>query len=155
FAANPTTPEKLRVEAVKMLGFWANPGRRDRVTGLTQDLGKRDDKVAVAALKESLGGIFSGPNAVRREAARSAVALGIKEVGPLLFEMASDTKRPAAVRVEMLQALEALKDARLEKATELALADGEPRVRAEGRRLLAQARPVEALASLNKALEGG
>jgi quinoprotein glucose dehydrogenase len=155
FAADAGAPEKLRAEAVKMLGIWANPGRRDRVSGLTQDLGKRDDKVAVEALKGSLGGIFSGPNSVRREAARAAVALGINEVGPLLFEMASDTKRPAAVRVEMLQALEALKDARLDKATELALADGEPRVRAEGRRLLAKSKPAEAMASLAKALQGG
>jgi quinoprotein glucose dehydrogenase len=155
FAANPDAPEKLRVEAVKMLGLWATPGRRDRVTGLTQDLGKRDDRAAVAALKGAFGGIFSGSNAVRGEAARTAAALGIKEVGPVLFEMASDNKRPAAVRVEMLQALEALKDARLEKATELALADGEPRVRAEGRRLLAKVRPAEALASLNKALQVG
>jgi quinoprotein glucose dehydrogenase len=155
FPANPDAPEKLRVEAVKMLGLWANPGRRDRVTGLTQDLGKRDDRAAVAALKDAFGGIFSGSNAVRREAARTGAALGIKEVGPVLFDMASDNKRPAALRVEMLQALEALKDARLEKATELALADGEPHVRAEGRRLLAKSKPAEALASLSKALQSG
>ena len=95
------------------------PGRRDRITGLTQDLGPRDEKLEAEALKGSLGGIFSGPNAVRREAARVAAALGIKEVGQLLFDMATDGKRPAAVRVEMLRALEALKDSRLDKATEL------------------------------------
>jgi quinoprotein glucose dehydrogenase len=155
FAASADAPEKLRVESVKMLGTWGKPPRRDRVTGLTQNLGQRDDKIAVTALKDALGGIFSGPNAVRREGARAAAALGIKEVGPALFEMASDTKRPAAIRVEMLQALEALKDARLEKATALALADGQPRVRAEGRRLLAKSKPAEALASLTKALQGG
>jgi quinoprotein glucose dehydrogenase len=155
FAASADAPEKLRVEAVKMLGGWAKPGRRDRVTGLTQDLGPRDDKIAAEALKGSLGGIFSGPNAVRGEAAKVAAALGIKEVGPALFEFASDTKRPAAVRVEMLRALEALKDSRLEKATGLALTDAEPRVRAEGRRLLAKAKPAEALPGLTKALEKG
>jgi quinoprotein glucose dehydrogenase len=155
FAATAGAPEKLRAEAVKMLGLWANPGRRDRVTGLTQDLGQRDAKVAAEALKGSLGGIFSGPNTVRREAARVAAGLGIKEVGPALFDMAADTKRPAADRVEMLRALEALKDTRLEKATELALADAEPRLRAEGRRLLARAKPAEALASLTRALQDG
>jgi quinoprotein glucose dehydrogenase len=155
FAASPAAPEKLRVEAVKMLGLWANPGRRDRVTGLTQDLGKRDPALAVEALKGSLGGIFSGPNAVRSEGAKVAAALGIKEVGPALFDLAADTKRPAAVRVEMLRALEALKDARLGKATELALADAEPRVRAEGRRLLAKTKPGEAVAALTRALRDG
>ena len=112
FAANADAPEKLRAEAVKMLGLWANPGRRDRVTGLTQDLGQRDGTIAAAALKDSLGGIFSGPNAVRGEAAKVAATLGIKEVGPALFDLASDTKRPAVVRVETLRALATLKDAR-------------------------------------------
>jgi quinoprotein glucose dehydrogenase len=155
FAARADVPEKLRVEALKMLGAWANPGRRDRVTGLTQDLGPRDGGVAIEALKGSLGGIFSGPNAVRGEAARVAGALGIKEVGPLLFDMASDAKRPAAVRVEMLRALEALKDARLARVTELALTDGEPRIRAEGRRILAKSQPTEAIVALARALEEG
>jgi quinoprotein glucose dehydrogenase len=155
FAANPAAPEKLRAEAVKLLGLWANPGRRDRVTGLTQDLGKRDSAVAAEALEASLGAVFSGPNAVRREAARSAVALGIKEVGPALFDMAADTKRPAAVRVEMLRALDALNDSHLEKATRLALHDNEPLVRAEGRRLLAKLNPEQGVAALTKALADG
>jgi quinoprotein glucose dehydrogenase len=155
FAANPAAPEKLRVEAVKLLGAWTKPGRRDRITGLTQDLAPRDPKIATEALTASLGGIFSGPNAVRGEAAKVAAALGIKEVGPALFDMASDAKRPAIVRVEMLRALEALKDSRLEKATALALGDSEPRVRAEGRRLLAKAKPEEAVAGLTGALKDG
>ena len=79
----PAAPEKLRVEAVKMLGGWAKPGRRDRVTGLTQDLRRRDPAHrGREALRASLGGIFSGPDAVRGEAAKVAAALGIKEVGP-------------------------------------------------------------------------
>jgi quinoprotein glucose dehydrogenase len=155
FAANSAAPEKLRAEAVKLLGLWAAPGRRDRVTGLTQDLGRRDPAVAAAALKGSLGGVFSGPNAVRREAARVAASLGIKEVGPALFEMAADTKRPAADRVEMLRALEALKDSGVEAATRIALHDAEPRVRAEGRRLLTTLNPEQGVAALTKALKDG
>ena len=116
FAANAAAPEKLRVEAVKMLGAWTKPGRRDRVTGLTQDLA-RATRIAGDALKASLDGIFSGPNAVRRRGGQGRRSLGIKEVGPVLFDLASDTKRPAAVRVEMLRALEALTDSRLAKAT--------------------------------------
>jgi quinoprotein glucose dehydrogenase len=69
--------------------------------------------------------------------------------------MAADAKRPAAVRVEMLRALEALKDARLDKATQLALTDAEPRVRAEGRRLLAKSKPAEAVTQLTRALQDG
>jgi quinoprotein glucose dehydrogenase len=155
FAARANAPERLRVEAVKMLGTWAEPPRRDIVTGLTQNLGKRDSAVAAEALKSSVAGIFTGPDAVRKEAAGVAAKLGIKEVGPLLFEMAADVKRPAATRIETLRALETLKDARLEKARGLALKDTDPRVRAEGRRLLAKADPAAALPLLREALERG
>lgn len=155
YAARADAPEKLRVEAVKMLGMWAKPPRRDRVTGLTQKLGERDGKPAIEAFKTAMGGLFTGPNAVRQEAARVAANLGIKEVGPTLFELATDANRPAEVRVGMLRALEALRDARLEQATQRALQDGEVRVRAEGRRLLAVSRPAEALPLLVKALESG
>ncbi|HWG45196.1 MAG TPA: PVC-type heme-binding CxxCH protein [Gemmataceae bacterium] len=153
FAARPDATEKMRVEALKLLGLWAKPPRRDRVTGLTQNLGTRDARVAVAALKQSLGGLFAGPNAVRQEAAKVAAGLGIKEVGPVLFALASDAKRPAAMRVEVLRALETLRDGSLDKAMRAALHDADPRVRTEGRRLLAHARPDEALAEIVAALE--
>src|SRR5204862_2468605 len=57
--------------------------------------------------------------------------------------------------VETLRALAALADARLEKAARLALADAEPRLRAEGRRQLARLRPAEGLSALAAALETG
>jgi quinoprotein glucose dehydrogenase len=155
FAASSDAPERLRVEAVKMLGDWANPPRRDKITGLSQNLGTRDSSIPAEAFKSGLGGLFTGPNAVRTEAAKVAATLGIKEVGPALFDLAADGKRPASVRVEMLRALDALKDAKVPQATELALKDAEPLVRAEGRHLLAKAKPAEALPILVQALESG
>jgi quinoprotein glucose dehydrogenase len=155
FAARADAPEKIRVEALKLLGKWANPPRRDQVTGLTQNLGTRDPQIAVDAIKASLGGIFAGPNAVRQEAAKVAAALGIKEVGPVLFELAADGKRPGAMRAEALRALESLHDRSLEKAIRSALKDADPRVRTEGRRLLSHVQPEEALAELGRVLENG
>jgi quinoprotein glucose dehydrogenase len=154
FAASPEASEKLRVEALKELADWAKPAGRDRVMGLWRPLPPRSADVA-AALRPALGGVFSGPDKVRQEAARLAARLGIKEVGPLLRAMAADVKLPARGRVEALRGLAALKDARLTEATELALKDSEPRVRNEGRRLLAQRRPEDALAALEKALRSG
>src|SRR5262249_39230753 len=48
-----------------------------------------------------------------------------------------------------------LKDERLEKATQLALEDEEPRLRAEGRRLLVSRDQAAGLAALEAALEKG
>ncbi len=152
FAASPAAPEKLRVEALKDLAEWGKPSRRDHVTGLTQDLGTRDASLAGKALKPNLDGIFTGPDKVREEAARVAAALGVKEFGRALRELAADPRRPAAARVEALRALSALADPQLDAARDLALRDPDARVRTAGRRLLAQARPADALAVLKKAL---
>jgi quinoprotein glucose dehydrogenase len=84
-----------------------------------------------------------------------AADLGIREIGPALFETVADVRRPAAVRVETLRALATLKDERLDKAVALALKDREPLLRTEGRRVLAKLRPAEALASLARALDEG
>jgi quinoprotein glucose dehydrogenase len=155
FAASAEAPEKLRIEAVKMLGAWADPGRRDRVTGLTQDLGKRDARIAVEALRGSLGGIFSGPSPVRGAAARVAGKLGIKEVGPALLALVADKKGSATSRVEAIGALLSLKDDRLEEAMGLALADADSRLRTAGRRVLAVLKANEAVAALKDALQRG
>src|SRR5262249_2253170 len=92
---------------------------------------------------------------VRQEAAKLAAKFGIKEVGPALFETTSDPKRPVAVRVETLRALDALKDERLDKAIQLALDDQQPMLRTEGRRVLGKHRPAEGVAALGKALDTG
>jgi quinoprotein glucose dehydrogenase len=155
FSVRPDVPEKLRIEAVKMLGTWANPGRRDRITGLPQDLGSRDATLAADALHKQLTTLLAGPDDLLAEAAAAAGSLGIKEVAPQMFDLASDGKRKTGTRVAALRALGAIKDENTTKARRMALADGDPRVRAEGRRLLAQAKPGEAIPVLAQALEQG
>ncbi len=104
----------MRVEALKELSDWAKPAGRDRVMGSWRPLEPRRGRTSPPTpCAPALGGIFSGPDKVRQEGAKLAAKLGIKEVGPALFEMAADTKRPVAVRIETLQALDTLKDERL------------------------------------------
>ncbi len=155
YAARADAPEKMRIEALKLLGQWAKPPRRDQVTGLTQDLAPRDVKLAVEAIRQSLGGLFSSSNAVRQEAAKVAAGLGIKEVAPALLALAADDKQSASTRIESLRALESLHDSNLEKAMHSALKDADPRVRSEGRRLLSHLRPEEALTELESVLKNG
>jgi quinoprotein glucose dehydrogenase len=154
-AARSDVPAALRIDALKALGEWTTPKVRDRVMGLARPLDPRPQKIAGDALRPALGGIFASPDNVRQEAAKLAAALGIKEVGPVLMDLVSDSKLSPQVRVETLRALETLKDANLNKAMDLALKDKEPRVRSEGRRLLAKANPDEALAELKKAIDEG
>ncbi len=155
YAARNDNPEKLRKEALLVLEKWDKPAGRDRIMGTWRPSPARTPGVASAALKPSLGGIFTGPANLRKEAARIAAVLGVKEIGPTLFALVADKTQPASTRVETLRALASLKDERQAKAVELALADAEPTLRAEGRRILAALKPEEALASLESALEKG
>jgi quinoprotein glucose dehydrogenase len=155
FAARSDIKPELRVEALRELEIWAKPPGRDRIMGVWRPLPPRAENIAADALRPALGGIFTGPDKVRQQAVRVAAKLGVREIGPALFDLLADTKRPAAVRVETLRALAALKDERLEKAVKIALADGEPHLRGEARRVLARTNPRAALPALAKALDDG
>jgi quinoprotein glucose dehydrogenase len=154
-AGRADVPEAVRVEALRMLRGWEKPSGRDRVVGVWRPLEPRPAAEAADAFRAALGGVFSGPEKVRSEGAQLAAALGIKEVGPVLFDLAFDSKNPPAMRVEMLRALDAIRDARVPEAMKKALADDDPRVRTQGRRLLARLQPAEAVPALERVLENG
>jgi len=155
FAARSTEKEPLRVEAIRELEMWDKPPGRDRVMGVWRPAPERPKGLGVSAFRASLGGIMTGPGNLRKEAARIAAKLGVKDIGPALFATVSDTKQAPAVRAETLRALQALKDERLEKAVTLALTDSQPLVRAEARRVLSATKPDEALKSLAEVLDKG
>jgi quinoprotein glucose dehydrogenase len=155
FAGRADAEEELRIEALKELADWTKPAGRDRVIGVWRPLEPRPPELAADAFRAVLGGVFNGSDKVRKEAVDTAVKLGVKEVGPVLLETARDAKRPARMRAESLRALASLKDSRLDAAVKTALDDAEPLVRSEGRRLLAQTKPAEALPLLTKAVESG
>jgi quinoprotein glucose dehydrogenase len=148
-------PEGLRIEALRELGEWAKPSGRDRVVGLWRPLQPRPSSLAADAVRATLGGILNGPDKVRLEAARVAAKLGIKEIGPALVDLLADKNRSVTVRIEALRALQTLDDPRLSQAMELALKDEDAKLRTQGRRVLAKVQPAQAVAELEKVLEGG
>ena len=141
FAARAGAPEAMRIEALEMLAAWAKPSGHDRVLNAWRPLKPRDAALAAAALRPALGGIFAGSNHLRQVAAKVAGQLGIKEVVPVLLAMAADTSKPAEVRVQAMAAIEQLHDARVNSIVSSGLADSEPAVRSEARRILAIAPP--------------
>src|SRR5262249_236864 len=111
-------------------------------------------RLAVDALRPLLDKLFNGPDSVRQETIRIVGVLGLKEAGPRLFGLLADEKEPS-IRVEALKTLGVLKDERLNEALKRALADSDPQLRIEGRRMLATLRPAECLAELAGALQTG
>ncbi len=155
YAAKTDAPEMFRTIALKMLGDWANPPRRDFVTGLTQDIKPRDKAVAAAAMTSKLAGIFVGSASVQKEAAAVAGKLGITEVGPFLFNLLSDGKSKANARIEALNALEALKDKKISEAVATAIASNDPRIRNAGRAILIKTKPADVIVQLKEVLSNG
>jgi quinoprotein glucose dehydrogenase len=155
FAARPDAPVKLRIEGVQMLADWAKPGRRDRITGGTQDLGTRAEASATEAMRRHLTGILDSPDQVRQEAIRVAGRLGVKEIGPTLSHLLGDAHTSPITRVQAIEALDALDDSQLSKAISVALGDADPRVRNAGRRVLVKRQPSTAAAELRTVLDKG
>ena len=154
FASRSDMPANLRVLALKMLGDWEKPARRDYITGLTQNLSPRDVTVAVEALKARIGGIFSGPADVQKQAVTVAGKLGIKQVGPTLLTLIVDNNTAAGTRVEALSALQALKDPLLTEGVAKAIASTDPNLRNAGRAILARTKPDEVTKQLKDVLAG-
>jgi quinoprotein glucose dehydrogenase len=143
-AANSRVPEKLRLEAIHNLQNWNNPPPLDRVSGKWRPINKRKPVELASLIKPSLGGILSGPNSIRQAGTQLAAKLGIKEVGPLLYELFTNRSQSSDVRVEALRALFALKSDKLAIATNAALTDDRAIVRAEGLKLFARLKPQQA-----------
>jgi quinoprotein glucose dehydrogenase len=145
FAARTGEPDHTRVFALKLLADWANPPRRDPVTGLVHDLPKRPADVAANALKAAGVALFTGSDAVRREAAQTVAKLGVKEFGAPLIALVKDPKAPVGTRAEALVALDALKDPAVKELVAFARASDQPALRAAGRAAWAKTSPADAL----------
>ncbi len=106
FAENPQADEGLRVEALEVLGMWANPPKRDPVTGLWSPVPERDGRSAIVPLRLALPKLLADPSERLKVAAIQALsALGIgAETDQLRELLTSDTAGEAS----QLAALEAL-----------------------------------------------
>ncbi len=153
-AANSQATEGTRTVALKMLGDWAKPPRRDYVTGLTQAVAARPPEQAATALTAVLGKVFAGSDAVRKEATAVTSKLGIKQVGPFLSALVSDAKAPSASRVDALFALDSLKDAKLTEAVATAGKSDDPHLRNAARRLSLKKDPAGVMKQLRAVLAG-
>jgi quinoprotein glucose dehydrogenase len=156
FASRSGAPESFRAEALTLLGEWAKPSGRDRMTGLWRPLAPRDPGIAAKALQPVLSALLrDGPNPIKIAAARVAAQLEIKTVAPDLYELATNPSQPVNVRIEALKALAALKDRKAPDAVKIALADSHESLRNEATKIQAQLRPKDATAQIRITLEKG
>lgn len=148
FAARPSEADYVRAFALKLLGDWPKPPRRDPITGLIHDLPARDAKVPADALLKAGAGIFRGSDAVRQAASQAVVKLNVKEFGPAMAAVVKDTTAPAALRADALLAVAELKDAGTKDLAALALASDQPKLRAAARAVQSKLDPAAVLKAL-------
>jgi quinoprotein glucose dehydrogenase len=155
FALKNTVSENLRVEALDLLGAWANPSGRDHITGLWRPLSKRDPRPAAAALELRLRRLLEGESEIIKAAAiRAAGHLELRSAARAGTELVRNTALPAFVRVEALRALANMKIG-MTDTLKFALADKEEPVRKEASKIHAQRQPNDATAQLKTTLERG
>jgi quinoprotein glucose dehydrogenase len=156
FAAQAEAPAALRIEALKVLGDWAEPPGRDRVVGLWRPLPACSAEPAAKALQPLMARLLrSETDKVRAAAALAAGRLTLRAAAPGLIAIVGEDKLATDTRVEALKALESLHDDRLADTARRAADAPALKLRNEGRRILARVAPGEALPLLEAALAQG
>ena len=152
---NPEQTPQIRREALAALGGWAQPGQRDRVNGFWRPLAARDPAVIREVLTASVARILATTDGDLQTLATEIIGkLNIAADDSTFAGWIVETDRPVATRAAALRLLAARKSARLKEGLAAALADKEPRLRAEARQVLAGSDPERALESLTAVLNG-
>jgi quinoprotein glucose dehydrogenase len=169
-AHDPTQDERLRVEAVELLGRWETPPGRDGVTGEWRPLEPRSiDAVTSAvagpmwatALKSPHDFCFletkfaDAPPAVARAWIELFVDLSLEDMDGLLAALAGETEREPAVRVAAIEALGSFESELRGEVAAATLFDRESAVRAAALELLQGVSPEDALPLLVDAARKG
>jgi quinoprotein glucose dehydrogenase len=156
FAATSQAPERLREEALTLLGEWARPSGRDRITGLWRPLERRKPEMAAAALQPHLAALQkSGSDTIKLAATKVAGRLRIRGAGLEPIAIVTDLAAAPALRVEALKSMANNKDPQLAEAVRLSLADTNEVLRKEATRIQAQLEPGDAVGQLRSTLESG
>jgi quinoprotein glucose dehydrogenase len=149
YAANDTSPQALRVEALKALATWPKPFPRDRVVGIFRPLGERDGAPAIAAVRGALPQLLNAKSAPVALATIEAVStLGVKDAAPALLALMARPEVAAKVRAQALEAIADFDDPKLAQAIKLAVADKDPALRVKASAMLGKLDPEAAAAQL-------
>ena len=152
-AESPGIHLELRQEALAMLKDWAEPGGRDRVTGIWRPLTSRSADSVRSALSPYLPQFLQCEPPLRLQAAELAVSLGIAEARPLLESIFDDKDQRPVDRAAALAGLVRLPSPR--PILERALRDASHEVRAAALAVVRQVLPDQAEVRLSEAASTG
>ncbi len=155
-AADPRADKLARAEALSLLGEWAHPSGRDKVSGLWRPIPDRDGMAARAALEPVLRSVLAqAPDEARAEAITAADRLDLKSAAPALLALVVDAKAKASLRASALTLLGKWDAVQLAPAVEHASRSTDATLRGAATRLAAKVQPEKAVARLETALQKG
>jgi quinoprotein glucose dehydrogenase len=156
-ASNENLPERIRMDALEDLGAWEHPSGRDRITGLWRPTaGPRELKDAKDALRPQITKLLaSGPDQVRLAAARAAAELQLTEAANELARWVKESAGTSRMRIEALDALNAIAPARLNEVLPAALNDKLEDVRKEAIKYSARLKTADPVTQLASVLDTG
>ncbi|MEZ6104001.1 MAG: HEAT repeat domain-containing protein [Pirellulaceae bacterium] len=146
----------MRAEALNLLRLWKTPAPRDRVLGMWRPLTEpRDESIAAKALADQLPHLLQGGHQVRWQAANLAAYFKLPAGGDVLKDIVLDTDNDDEQRASSLLSMRALQYDGTADVVKKMLEDGQPRVRAAARLVLADYDADTAVKSFAAAIEQG
>ena len=100
-ASNSSLSQSMRVEALEMLGQWANPVSRDRVVGAWREIGERSAAEAIAALEPVFEATIND-ELVRDAAIQTAKSLNLKSAEKPLQRLFANEATNEETRMKVL-----------------------------------------------------
>lgn len=152
YAANKNADASMRVEAINMLGDWAEPGQLDRVMNRYLPLTSRNSTEAAKALESIFNQLLTGSTEIQQAAIDAAVSLNITSVATGLEELALDANNESEVRTHALNGSVGLNRSNAKTLVMSLVEDSDLSVRSQAVKLLAELSPSDALPELNKAV---
>jgi quinoprotein glucose dehydrogenase len=146
YAADGSAPAKMRGEAIIHLANWGAPPDRDRIMGVYRPLTRRDDTIAVNALRPMLPTLLKeAPEAVQLATLDALDTLQLEGASDLYFDLVAAENQPATVRRAALRLLDSQKDPRLAEAVKVAGTSSASSLRLAALPIAARLSPTEAL----------
>ncbi len=156
FASNTNFLSELRVDAIDLLGRWAEAPKRDLFLGLWRPLAEREARAASITFRSEVPNLLKpGPTEVRLAGMQAAISLGVDAIAPELLQIFTNKEENATLRLEALRTLGALKAPQLREALQTASSDQNQDIRKEASALQIKSRPGDNVSVALRMLDNG
>lgn len=129
FVTSNVGTEKMREEAMNLLGDWKSPGFRDKIMNRHLPLPDRSVDPVIERLQRNVASLAATPDSVRDAFFKVGAKYDMKEIATLIGSIVSDAKAPARRRADAIIALASLNPEGLKKQSSDLLLDSHELIR--------------------------